>query len=68
MEWSDRELKELDTKTRKILAMQGVFHSKSSVDRLYLKRRDGRRGLISVSDCVREEERNLWECVRGSKK
>lgn len=67
VEWSDRELKELDTKTRKILAMQGVFRSKSSVDRLYLKRRDGGRGLISVSDCVREEERSLWEYVRCSK-
>ena len=65
-EWSDRELKEMDIKTRKLLAMSGVFHIRSSVARLYQKRKDGGRGLMSVKDCVRAEEISLKEYVAGS--
>ena len=66
LDWSDKELKKLDIRTRKILAMTGVFHIRSSVDRLYRKRKDGGRGLISVVDCVRGEEIALSEYVKGS--
>ena len=48
LDWTERELKAMDVKTRKFLTMFGVFHMKSSVDRLYMKRKDGGRGLISV--------------------
>ena len=53
LEWSERELRRMNVKTRKILALFGVMHIRSSVDRLYRKRKDGGRGLISVVDCVR---------------
>jgi len=66
LEWSERELKGMDVKTRKILAMFGVFHIGSSVDRLYRKRKEGGRGLISVVDCVRVEELALGEYVDRS--
>ena len=51
----------MDVQTRKILALSGVFHIHSSVDRLYWKRKDGGKGLISVIDCVRGEELALGE-------
>ena len=38
----------------------------SSVDRLYMKRQVGGRGLISVEECVRAEELGLCEYVAGS--
>ena len=44
--------------------MNGMFHKKGSVDRLYMKRREGGRGLISVEDCVRIEELNLSKQLR----
>ena len=66
LEWSDRELNAMDVKTRKLLTMFGCFHMKGSVDRLYIKRCDGGRGLISVMDCVREEEHGLYDYVSGS--
>ena len=66
LEWSDRELRQMDIKTRKILAMFGVFHIGSSVDRLYRSRKDGGRGLISVIDCVKAEELGLGEYVQRS--
>ena len=66
LEWKEKELKAMDVKTRKILTMNGTFHMRSSVDRLYLKRNVGGRGLISVEECVRKEELGLCEYVRSS--
>ena len=62
--WKDRELKAMDVKTRKRLTMFGAFHKKGSVPRLYMKRKDGGRGLISVFDCVNLEELALSEYVK----
>ena len=55
-------------KTRKRLTMFGAFHKKGSVGRLYLmiKRKDGGRGLISVYECVKEEELVLFGYVKAS--
>lgn len=66
LEWNVRELKAMDVKTRKKLTVFGAFHKKGSVGRLYMKRKDGGRGLISVMDCVREEELGLCEYVKAS--
>ena len=40
----------IDIKTRKILTTIGNFHQNGSVDRLYMTRKDGGRGLNSVYD------------------
>ena len=64
--WKVAELKKIDRTTRKTLTMYGAFHPKSDVDRLYLKRKHGSRGLISVETCVRSEENNLGLYVRDS--
>ena len=66
LDWREQELKALDVKTRKILTMNGALHMRSSVDRLYLKRSEGGRGLISVEECVRKEELGLAEYVCNS--
>ena len=41
---------------RERLTMFGAFHKKGSVVRLYMKREDGRRGLINLHNCVKEKE------------
>ena len=66
LEWTEAELKMMDVKTRKMLAAKGALHMKSSVDRLYMKREVGGRGLISVEECVRAEELGLCEYVAYS--
>ena len=53
------ELAELDRKTRKLLTIHGALHPRSNVGRLYLPRREGGRGLISVEDAINIEERNI---------
>ena len=66
LDWTCHELKKLDTKTRKILTMAGAFNRKSSTVRLYLKRNEGGRGLISIKEFVRCEEANLSQYVQNS--
>ena len=66
LDWKEKELQALDVKTRKILTRNGVFHMRSSVDRLYMKRQIGGRGLISIEECVRKEELGLCKYVKAS--
>ena len=66
LEWTKNELKGMDVRTRKLLTMFGVFHMRSSVPRLYMKRKEGGRGLMSVMECVRGEEIALKEYVVAS--
>ncbi|XP_031556859.1 uncharacterized protein LOC116293560 [Actinia tenebrosa] len=44
------ELKKLDRKTRKFLAMNKMHHPKADVDRIYLPRKEGGRGLIQIEN------------------
>ena len=46
--WTLQELTKLDTKTRKFLTMYKMHNPKSDVDRLYLPRAEGGRGLIHM--------------------
>ena len=66
LKWTTNELKSMDRKSRKIMTMHGAFHPKSDVDRLYVTREKGGRGLISCEGCVRSEENNLGWYVRNS--
>ena len=50
LEWSLKEINDTDKKTRKVLCMTGSFHRNSAIDRLYVKRKDGGRGLKSFED------------------
>ena len=54
--WNQEEMKALDIKTRKLMTMNGCLHPRSNVDRLYLPRNKGGRGLISVEECVEKWE------------
>ena len=50
LDWTKKEIEDIDIKTRKILTQGGNFHRNSSVDRLYSSRKEGGRGLSSVVD------------------
>ena len=60
LSWRVHELSSLDRKTRKIMTMHGAFHHKRDVDRLYLTRCEGDRGLISKKHCLKK---NVWACM-----
>ena len=44
----------------------GALHPKSDVDRLYIPRKEGGRGLTSIEDCVELAIRGLEVYVHGS--
>ena len=46
LDWTEDDLKKMDVKTRKILSMAGAFYTRGSSHRLYIKRKEGGKGLI----------------------
>ena len=60
------ELQAIYRKTSKLFTIYGVLHPKSDVDRLYIPRKEGGRGLISIEDCVELAIRGLEVNVYGS--
>ena len=50
LNWTKKEISDLDIATRKIMNMAGAFHTAGDVDRLYVERKNGGRGLRSVED------------------
>ena len=53
--WNKGELENIDLHKRKLLNMDRDLRTRSSVDRLYIRRAQGGRGLLSVKDCVKLE-------------
>ena len=50
LDWTRKEIEDLDIRSREIMAMAGSLHIRSDVERLYAKRIQGGRGVISLSD------------------
>ena len=48
LDWNKGEIEQIDIRTRKLLCMTGNFHRNSDVDRLYVQRKKGGRGLKSI--------------------
>ena len=49
-----------------MMTMNGALHPKSDVDRLYVPRKKGGRGLVGCEECVRTEENNLGWYIQNS--
>ena len=64
--WKKEELQKLDRKSRKLMTMYGMLHPKSDVDRIYVSRKEGGRGLIGCEMCIKAEENNLGWYIRNS--
>ena len=54
--WTLTELRELDRKTRKLLKLHRAHHPQADVDRLYVSRQQGGRGLQSIEEVVIREQ------------
>ena len=67
VKWTKEELEALDRMTRKQLTLYGALHPRSDVDRLYVDRKVGGRGLVSVEDLVRHEEKQLNRYMMNSR-
>ena len=52
LKWTRDELKQMHQRTRKLRTMHKAFHPRDDVDRLYVSRKGGGRGLASIEDGV----------------
>ena len=50
IKWTLAEIRKLDRQTRKMLTMHGALHPKADVDRLYIPRKDGGRGMQHIEN------------------
>lgn len=57
--WSKTDLERLDRKIRSLLTKHGILHPNSAIERLYLPRDEGGRGLISLESASQEERQKL---------
>lgn len=64
--WTQEELKIMDRKTRKLMTVYKALHPKSNTARLYLPRKIGGRGLVSIEECIESEKRSLDDYIRKS--
>ena len=61
------EFHDMDWKTIKTLTLNICLHPRSSVARLYMKRKEGGRELISMEDSIPTERRELYDYLQESK-
>ena len=53
IDWMESEIQEMDRKTRKLLTKYGLLHPKADVERIYMPRRSGGRGLIELESAYK---------------
>ena len=63
VKWTLEDTKKLDT--RKILSAERAFNMNGDIDRLYIPRSEGGKGLMGVEDCVNQEDISLREYIHG---
>jgi len=59
--WRTEETKKIDRKTRKMLTMCKMHHSKADTNRLYVKRKEVGRGLVQIEAAYKAEIINIAE-------
>lgn len=66
VEWTKAELRSIDQKTRKHMTIHKSLHPRANTERLYITRKEGGRGLLSIEDCVNIENRALGQYLKTS--
>ena len=67
LDWNKQEIKNFDIETRKIVTMSGSFHKASDVNRLYVDRKKGGRGLKNIEDSFEAAMIGLMEYLESRK-
>ena len=63
LKWTREELKQMDQRIRKLMIMHKALHPRDDVDRLYVSRKEGRRGLASIEDGVEASIQRLEDYI-----
>ena len=68
LKWTRDELKQMDQRTRKLMTMHKALHPRDDVDRLYVTRKEGGRGLASIKDSVDASIQRLEDYIKKHKR
>ena len=68
LSWTKTELQSIDGKTRKLLTMHNGLHPRSDVNRFYIPRKVGERGLANAEDTVILAKISLEDHIKKSDK
>ena len=63
LKWTRDEFKQMHQRTRKLMTMHNVLHSRDDVDRIYVSRKAGGRGLASIEDSVDASVQRLEDYI-----
>ena len=63
LKWTREDLKQINQRTRKLMTMHKVLYPRNDVDRLYVSRKEGRRGLVSIEDNVDASIQRLGDYI-----
>ena len=76
LKWTRDELKQMEQRTRKLMTMHKALHPRDDIDRLYVSRKEGGRGLASIEntvhasiqleDYIEKHERGLITTIRNN--
>ena len=64
LKWTRDELKQMDQRTRKLMTKHKALYPRDDVDRLYVSRKEGERGLVSIEDSVDVSIQQLEEYIQ----
>ena len=62
--WTREEFNQMDHRTRKLMTMHEALHPRDDVDRLYVSRKDGGRGLASNGYSVDASMQHLEDYIK----
>ena len=68
LKWTRDELKQMDKRTRKLITMHKALHPRDGVDRLYVSRKEGGRGLASIEDSIDTSIQRLKDYMENTNK
>lgn len=66
LKWTQKERQDIDRKSRKLMTIYRALHPRDSTARIYVKRKEGGRGLLSIEECIGNEEKALSKYLRES--
>ena len=64
LKWTRDEPKQMDQRTRKLMTICKALHPRDDVDRLYISRKEGGRGLASTEDSVDASIQRLKDYIQ----
>ena len=68
LKWTRDELRQMDQRTRELMTMHKALHPIDDVDRLYVPRKEGGRGLASIEDSIDTSIQQLEDYIEKHEK